>query len=338
MVMGKVVVIGAGAIGLLYAGAMARVHADRVTLVTRRENARQSLSRGVTLTWPDGPASHIEPLDVRLPKECPPGDADVALIAVAAYDSADAGRLAGTLLKPDGICITLQNGLDNQAALARSLGDTRALQGATSFPVHLPATGKVSINSRGATWLPPLAAAFDWLAPWLAEAALNPSTIADPVALGWRKTAIATNGYLSLILASPMGMAMQSDAARRVAEKACLEILAIANASGVKLDRDDVLRALRAAWTNASPTARSSLYNDYIAGRRTELDERLGAVIARGVAASVPVPTLEMLYLLSQARLGLRESAKDTAQDAAPDKAQGSTHAAESRAAGKAAP
>ena len=333
MGMGNVVVIGAGAIGQLYAGALARVHADRVTLVTRREHARQLLARGVTLTWPDGPASRIERLDVRLPQECPAGEADVALIAVAAYDSLDAGRLACSLLKPDGICITLQNGLDNQAALARSLGEARALQGATSFPVYLPAAGEVSINSRGATWLPPLAAAFDWLSPWLAEAALNPSTIADPVALGWRKTAIAINGYLSLILASPMGLALQSDAARRVAEMACLEILAIADASDVKLDHDDVLRALRVAWTNSSPTARSSLYNDYIAGRRTELDERLGAVIARGMALGVPVPTLETLFLLSQARLSLREAV----QDAAPGNTHGNSHEAALKAAGKAA-
>lgn len=304
-VMGRIVVIGAGAIGLLYAGALARLHPDRVTLITRRESLKSVLARGVTLAWPDEPAWHIQGLDARLPHECPAGAADAAFVAMAAYDSAEAGRLAQKLLKPDGLCITLQNGLDNQAALAKSLGEARALQGATSFPVHVAVPGEVSINSRGGTWLPPLPAAFGWLTPWLAEAGLNPSTVADPVALGWRKTAIATNGYLALILASPMGLALKTDAARSVAEKACLEILAIARASGAMLDRDDVLKALRAAWNNSSPNARSSLYNDYIAGRRTELDERLGSVIERGRAKQVPVPTLEVLYLLSQARLGL---------------------------------
>jgi 2-dehydropantoate 2-reductase len=304
--MGKIVVIGAGAIGLLYAAALARMHPDRVTLITRREGLKSVLALGVTLTWPDGPASGVDRLDTRLPHECAAGEFDLALVAMAAYDSAEAGRLAQKLLKPAGLCITLQNGLDNQAALAASLGEARALQGATSFPVHVPAPGEVSINSRGGTWLPTLPAAFDWLTPWLTEAGLNPSTVADPVALGWRKTAIATNGYLALILASPMGLALKTDAARSVAERACLEILAIAQASGVALDRDDVLKALRAAWNNSSPNARSSLYNDYLAGRRTELDERLGSVIERGRAKNVPVPTLEMLYLLSQARLGLQ--------------------------------
>ena len=303
--MGKVAVIGAGAIGLLYAGALARVHPDRVMLITRRDGLKLVLAHNITLAWPDGPVCHHAGLDVRLPGECVAGEADVAFVAMAAYDSAEAGRLAQKLLKPDGLCITLQNGLDNQAVLAQLLGEARAMQGATSFPVHVPVPGEVSINSRGGTWLPMLPAAFDWLTPWLAEAGLNPSTVADPVALGWRKTAIATNGYLALILASPMGLAMKTDAARSVAEQACLEILAIAHASGVKLDRDDVLKALRAAWNNSNPNARSSLYNDYIAGRRTELDERLGSVIERGKARKVPVPTLEMLYLLSQARLGL---------------------------------
>lgn len=310
--MGKVVVIGAGAIGLLYAAALARLHPDRVCLITRRESLKSVLARGVMMAWPDGPATQVQGLEVRLPQQSSAGDADLAFVAMAAYDSAEAGRLAQKLLKPEGLCITLQNGLDNQAALAASVGESRALQGATSFPVHVMTSGdgavSVSINSRGGTWLPSLPATFDWLAPWLAKAGLNPSTVADPVALGWRKTAIATNGYLALILASPMGQALKTDSARNVAEKACLEILAIAHASGVNLDRDDVLNALRSAWNNSSPNARSSLYNDYLAGRRTELDERLGSVIARGHAKQVPVPTLEMLYLLSKARLGLKPS------------------------------
>ena len=316
--MGQVVIIGAGAIGLLYAGALARVHPDRVTLITRREELKSVLARGATLSWPDGPASRSPRLDVRLPHECPPGEADVAFVAMAAYDSAEAGRLAQKLLRPDGLCITLQNGLDNQAALAASLGEARALQGATSFPVHVSVPGEVSINSRGGTWLPTLPAAFDWLAPWLAGAGLNPSTVTDPVALGWRKTAIATNGYIALLLASPMGLALATDAARRVAEKACLEILAIAHACDVMLDRDDVLKTLRAAWNNSSPNARSSLYNDYLAGRRTELEERLGSLIERGQAEQVPVTTLEMLYLLSQARLGLPPQAAAQIQAACP--------------------
>ena len=216
--MGKVAVIGAGAIGLLYAGALARVHPDRVMLITRRDGLKLVLAHNITLAWPDGPVCHHAGLDVRLPGECVAGEADVAFVAMAAYDSAEAGRLAQKLLKPDGLCITLQNGLDNQAVLAQLLGEARAMQGATSFPVHVPVPGEVSINSRGGTWLPMLPAAFDWLTPWLAEAGLNPSTVADPVALGWRKTAIATNGYLALILAGPMGLAMKTDAARSVAE------------------------------------------------------------------------------------------------------------------------
>ena len=310
VVVGRIAVIGAGAIGLLYAGALARVHADRVMLVTRREGAKQALQHGVTLTWPDGPPSRVERLDVRVPHECAAGQTDVVLVAVAAYDSAEAGKLAGTLLKPEGICITLQNGLDNQAALAQTLGDMRALQGATSFPVHLTSPANVNVNSRGATWLPPCPEPYAWLSPWLGDAGLNPQGSDDPVALGWRKTAIAINGYLSLILASPMGQAMRSEDSRAVAKKACLEIIDIAKASGVKLDRDAVLRALGAAWNQSGAGARSSLYNDYIAGRRTELDERLGAVIARADALAVAVPTLEVLYLLSRARLGLREDAQ----------------------------
>ena len=144
--MGKVVVIGAGAIGLLYAGALASVHPDRVFVITRRESLKSALAHGLTLAWPDSAPTRISRLEARLPAECPAGEADVALVAMAAYDSAEAGKLAQKLLKPDGLCITLQNGLDNQAALAASLGEAPALQGATSFPVPVPAAGEVSIQ------------------------------------------------------------------------------------------------------------------------------------------------------------------------------------------------
>ena len=58
-----------------------------------------------------------------------------------------------------------------------------------------------------------------------------------------------------------------------------LEITEDAAATGVMLSPDDAVTALEAAWVSCGESVRSSLYSDYLAGRRTELDERLGSIL-----------------------------------------------------------
>lgn len=304
--LGRVAVLGGGAIGQLYAGMLASVAPGKVTLITRRPEAQARIRAGLTISRPDGTILRPAGLEVRLAQEGrgEPGF-DLVLVAVSACDTAAMAPLAARLLSAEGVCLTLQNGLNNQAALAQAAGARRVALGATSFVVHMEGVADVRLDGLGVTWIPVLPERLAWLHGWLAAAALNPKRVDNPLQLLWRKAAIGTNGYVSLVLGAPIGRVVRTASGRELAKLASLEVTKVACAAGIGLSEQDVVATLQVAWASCSEDARSSLYSDYLAGRRTELEERLGAILERARELGVPVPTLRGLYLLARARLEL---------------------------------
>jgi 2-dehydropantoate 2-reductase len=309
----RVLVVGAGAIGLVYAGRLSVVPGVMVTLISRRAAVVADLRSEFLIRDPDGNESHVTGLDVRLPENVPPesdGVYDVAIIAVSAYDTAAIAPFVSRLLKQTGVAITIQNGLDNYAALANVLGESRTAQGATSFAVQLVNPTLAQMDSHGATWLPKLPPAAAWVEVALVSARLNPIKIDDPDELVWRKLAIGTNAYLALILASPVSQVVKQPSSRLLSQLASQEVIDIAKASGVMLNGPEILASARAAWGNFKGNARSSFYSDLMLGKMPELEERLGALVRRASSLKVPAPTLQTFYLLSKARLELQGISK----------------------------
>ena len=308
----RIAIVGAGAIGLLYAGLLGRAAAaaggpdlPAPVLITRRPELHAAARRGITVLRADGARLLCPGVDARLGSAPGSGDCVLALITVAAYDTAWAARVAAGLLRADGIAITLQNGLDNRAVLAEVLGEDRALQGATSFATSAPELAVAQLASSGATWLPTLPARLDWLPGVLTAAGLEPLHVADADQLAWHKIAIGLNGYLCLALAKPLGQVVTSAAARALVLRAAHEVLDVAAACGVHLDRAGIGPALEKSWGACTPTSLSSMYADYLAGKHTELDERLGGVLRRAATQDVAVPTLRALHDLARTRLEL---------------------------------
>jgi 2-dehydropantoate 2-reductase len=75
------------------------------------------------------------------------------------------------------------------------------------------------------------------------------------------------------------------------------EVVAVANADGVKLDLDVSLQAM-ARIASAMPAQFSSTAQDMARGKRSEIDHLNGTVARRGVALGVPTPVNQALYAL----------------------------------------
>lgn len=302
----RIAVAGAGAIGMLYSGLLARVAPGQVTLLTRRADAKTRLAEGVTVIDADGKALVGKP-DIMTYEEALSRAQrfDVVIVAVAAYDNAAVGALIAQVLAPEGLCITVQNGLDNRAALAPALGAQRVLQGSTSFAVHQSDDGHVHINGPGVTSLQALPKAQSWLEPLLAQAGLAPGRIDDPELLAWTKIAGGSIGILCIILAAPAGKLSTLKSVANVADQALVETVRIARACGVALDLEQMRARQQASWSRLDENTRASLYSSFVAGRRTELDDRLGGLLRRAHEKGVATPVLGCLYELAQARLEL---------------------------------
>ncbi|MFB6172990.1 MAG: ketopantoate reductase family protein, partial [Haloarculaceae archaeon] len=133
-----VVVFGAGSLGSLLGGLLARAH--DVTLVGRDPHVRTVRERGLDVggefSFTVHPAATTSV----------PDRADLALVTVKAFDTdAAAAALAAVDL---GACLSLQNGMGNEATLAAAL-DCPVLAGTCTYGATLPAPGRVDCTGVG---------------------------------------------------------------------------------------------------------------------------------------------------------------------------------------------
>ena len=84
--------------------------------------------------------------------------------------------------------------------------------------------------------------------------------------------------------------------ARQLIEKAMREVISVANAEGVDLNEND-LQSWYNTVNNLDPAGYTSMCQDVLAKRKTELEMFGMTMIELGKKHSIPVPVNEILYL-----------------------------------------
>jgi 2-dehydropantoate 2-reductase len=97
-----------------------------------------------------------------------------------------------------------------------------------------------------------------------------------------------------------VGQVRANPAAWAVACACIAEAAAVAGAKGVKLADDDPVQWV-SDFAAKIPHARPSMYQDLLAGRRSEIDSIQGGVVAEGRKPGVPTPTCALLVQLVKA-------------------------------------
>ncbi|MDB4895986.1 MAG: panE, partial [Firmicutes bacterium] len=282
--MTRVGVLGAGAMGSLFAWALASRTAHEVWLFARAPG------------FADVAVEGHEPVAVRV-TDRPAGPVDLLIVLVKAYATADALRWAEGAVGPETVALTLQNGLGNAEALAAVCGAGRVLAGTTALGATLLGPGRVRLGGLGPTVIAPWGGgAAPGVAPGAAsgtapvtapvlaahvaallnEAGFPTEVRPDPLPLLWGKLAVNCGiNALSAILRVPNGELVERPGARRLLEAAAREAAQVAAASGVILDGDSGARAVAVA--RATAANRSSMLQDVERGRPTEIDAINGA-------------------------------------------------------------
>jgi 2-dehydropantoate 2-reductase len=205
----KVSVLGAGAIGSMLGGLLARDGGDvEVTLVARGEHARVLAERGTVRL--DGPWGTF---DVPIATSSDPAavaGSDFVLITVKSQDTESAAAAAAPHWG-DATVVSIQNGI-NDHRLAPFVAPERLTMGMTATNMALVEPGRVGLQLGGATVMgPPVGrATADMTASQAAAALLGrirwPSLrfLAHPNAVGVRYNKLAINalGYASCLSAS----------------------------------------------------------------------------------------------------------------------------------------
>lgn len=292
-------IVGTGAMACLFGARLSDV-ADVTMLGTWPQGLAALREQGIRLVEPDG-TEHV----YRVAATDDPGacrGANLALVLVKSWQTARAAAQLKECLGPEGVALTLQNGLGNREALAGALGEARVAQGVTTNGATLLGPGRVRAGGSGPTH----AARHERIAPLLdlfREAGLEIDPVDDLEGLVWGKLAInAGINPLTALLEVPNGALLDEEHAEALMRAAAVETAAVAAERGVKLPYEDAGAAV-AEVARRTAANRSSMLQDVQRGAPTEIDAICGAVARAGEQVGVPAPVNRTLWHLVRARL-----------------------------------
>jgi len=313
-------IVGTGAMACLFAARLSAAGFTPAVMGSWPAGLDALEQHGVTLVEPDG-QERTYPVEV-IRSSKPRRTWPYALVLVKAWQTAgSAERLAG-FLAPDGLAITLQNGYGNREALAAVLGAERVALGTTTFGATLLAPGRVRPGGEGQINLQ----ALDRLTPLvdiLCRSGFKIEMSPDIDSLLWGKLVInAAINPLAALLRVTNGELLTRPAARALMKDLAQEAAAAAAAQGVRLPYDSPERVVENIARRTAAN-RSSMLQDVLNGRMTEIDAINGAVVRLGRQAGIPTPLNEMCWRLVQALHPVEEkpieAASSETQSAVPD-------------------
>jgi 2-dehydropantoate 2-reductase len=304
----KIAVFGAGAIGCWVGGRLSAGGAE-VTLIGR-PRVIDELRDGLTVTelgdksWTAKPALATEVTAAR--------DAELVLVTVKSAATAGAGaELAG---HGNGLVVSLQNGVHNAEVLRAALPGRDVLAGMVGFNVAWVAPGRYHRGTSGEIMIEGHPALEPFvLACRKAELVLEPR--GDMPAVQWGKLVMNLNNAINALSGKPLFEELSDRDFRRclaAAQKEALDVLAAAKQPIAKLLAlparwvarilpmpDWAFRRIATRVASVDPQARSSMQDDFIHGRKTEVDYLQGEIVAlaeqHGRTAPINVKLVELV-------------------------------------------
>lgn len=299
-------IAGAGALGSAIGG-MLRLAGHDVTLLGRNARHLEAVSSdGLRMTGIWG--EHVVK-GFRI-AEKPEGltEAEYVLVATKSFDTE--GILDEvTPGQPRAQFVTLQNGIGNLEAVARRVGETRAIGGAIIIGFELLGPGAVAVTVYGGEVqlgrLTPRPEGPDVALTRLVDffnGAGIPSRVTDNVrgAIWGKALYNCALNALGAVLCVPYGE-LDSEPLRRLMRDVVVEAFAVARAEGVELawpTPEAYLDVLYSRQIPATAAHRASMLQDLERGRRTEIDYMNGAIERLGAAKGLPTPANTLLAAL----------------------------------------
>ena len=309
--MARVLVAGAGAIGSVFGGLLAR-SGHAVTLWGRANHMKAIKLKGLLIQgiWGDHYCHSLEVASS--PADCGKGF-DALLVTVKSYDTATIAGIVAEKVHDRGCMISLQNGLGNLEILAKYHEPTRLLGGRVIFGARVLEPGivevtvcaePVRVGGYVATAAAAKLAAHRW-ASMFAEAGI-PAEVCDSIeAELWGKVFYnAALNPLGALLRCPYGSLAKNADTRAIMDRVIDEAFAVALAEGVPLRWQHVEEYLEEFYSSLVPRTaahRSSMLQDLEQGKRTEVDAINGEVWRRGEQHGLCTPFNALLTRLIRA-------------------------------------
>ncbi len=303
----KFLVVGPGAMGCLFAARLKLAGKEVMLLDCDGQRAQRISEQGITVTGVSG--------DYRVPITAIAGGCpftpDFILICVKSNDTKAAGESASSFAGPKTTVVTLQNGLGNIETLAAIFGPEKVLGGVTAQGATLVGEARIRHAGEGETVIGPAGrggSAARTLASSLNSAGFETRLVDSVEELIWGKLIINVGiNALTAILRVKNGRIATVHGIRKLMENAVSEAMSVAEAKGIHLPYEEPFKRV-VAVCEATKDNVSSMLQDVLKGKRTEIEMINGAIAREGERLGITTPVNRALTYLVQ---GIQETYRE---------------------------
>ena len=300
----KIGIVGAGAMGCVYAALMADAGNEVWAIDTWQAHVDAIAANGLRLEGASGDRT------VALGATSDPatvGSCDLVIVATKAPQVEAAAAGARALLGPETPVLTIQNGLGSAARVARILGEERIIVGVVGgFGASIVAPGHAHHNGMELVRLGEAHGAvtprLERIAALWRNSGFRVKCFDDIDQLVWEKLVcnVCFSGTATLT-GLTVGEIMADADAWPIASGCAAEAYRVARAKGIRLDFDDPVAYVHDFGAKI-PGARPSMLLDHLAGRRSEIDAINGAIPPEALALGLEAPYNTLVSALVRAK------------------------------------
>ena len=292
----KIVIVGPGALGSLLAAFLIRSKEEVWLLDHNKERAQEIAQSGIKVegvsgNWQVNPKICADINEV--------GSADLLIISVKSYDTKQAISAIKPLIKEDSAVLTLQNGIGNIEIITEAIGSERVIAGVTNLGATFIKPGFIRHAGKGETAIGridgKMTVKMRSIRQIFNKAGLETKISRDIKGLIWSKLIVNSGiNALSAIVRLNNGRLTEFEGTKKIMRETVTEAMRIAKRKRIKLLFDDPLAKVEAVAEATGPNI-SSMLQDVLRKKRTEIDFINGVIVRQGQELGIPVPVNQVL-------------------------------------------
>ena len=326
----NIVVLGAGSIGCYVAGCLlasgfALNGSNTLTLIGRQRLHDDIVANGLKVTDWRGRNQMADVLHVNFSLNNDSlASADIILLCVKSQDTKSAASIINQFAKPQALVCSLQNGVRNADLLRQHLEQV-VIAGMVPFNVFYKGKGHFHCGTEGNIAIEDPNNHCAELVKALENASLPVTVYRNMAAVQYGKLIMNLNNAVNALSGIPLKSQLGNRQYRLVMAKVLSEALAVLKAEGITPARTGkvipklmpkimklpnfLFKAVAASTLKIDPEARSSMYEDLILGRRTEIDYLNGEIVRLGRKHHIATPVNNhIVELIKQSEMAQKGS------------------------------
>ena len=294
----KILVMGAGAVGAYY-GARLQQAGEEVVFCARGANLEAIRSDGLKVQSYQGDFA-LPVTAAADPRAYAPYD--LILFCVKSYDTQNAARQLAGSLKPDGVILTVQNGIENEAQLRDVFGESAVMTGNARVGAEMTQPGFIVHRTGGVIEFGELDGGISERARHLAEVFKRASILGELIPGIWQTRWLkllwnASFNPVTALARSTVGQVLDDPNGFALIRSLMGEIVRVAQAEAVALTEKNIDDEIRRSQTHLR-AVRTSTLQDSQRGKPLEYDALTGAVLRAANRHGIAVPHMISIHAL----------------------------------------